>query len=184
MKKFFVIIFVLSSFTSFGQNCEENEPTFSLIIITKEAPESYMTLISQYNEIEGLYDTYKIWESECLPSPPTVAYHLFGCGDGKIAEKDFEETDLFNSVSLTHNVPIVESFKTKSLNGLKIQNPVHEVLYLTFPNRDNEIKIFDMQGGKIMQQNVGFSAEINVLSLKTGTYVLVVNGESYKFVKE
>ena len=31
---------------------------------------------------------------------------------------------------------------------------------------------------------VGQTAGINVLSLKPGMYVLVVNGESYKFVKE
>ena len=63
-------------------------------------------------------------------------------------------------------------------------NPVKDKLTLTLPNAENEIKIFDLQGKLLLQQNVGFSAEVNVSMLQTGTYVLVVNGESYKFVKE
>ena len=63
-------------------------------------------------------------------------------------------------------------------------NPVKDNLTLTLPKAENEIKIFDLQGKLLLQQNVGFSAEIQVSMLPTGTYVLVVNGESYKFVKE
>ena len=63
-------------------------------------------------------------------------------------------------------------------------NPVKDILTLTMPSANNEIKIFDLQGKLLLQQNVGFSAEINVSMLTAGTYVLVVNGESYKFVKE
>ncbi|MBR6266052.1 MAG: T9SS type A sorting domain-containing protein, partial [Bacteroidales bacterium] len=63
-------------------------------------------------------------------------------------------------------------------------NPVKDKLTLSLPNTENEIKIFDLQGKLLLQQNVGFSAEINVSILQAGTYVLVVNGESYKFVKE
>ena len=63
-------------------------------------------------------------------------------------------------------------------------NPVKDKLTLSLPNTENEIKIFDLQGKLLLQQNVGFSAEIIVSMLPTGTYVLVVNGESYKFVKE
>ena len=63
-------------------------------------------------------------------------------------------------------------------------NPVKDYLTITLPTDNNEIKIFDLQGKLLLQQNVGFSAEINVLSLKNGTYVLVVNGNSCKFVKE
>ena len=63
-------------------------------------------------------------------------------------------------------------------------NPVNDFLTLTLPTDNNEIKILDLQGKLLLQQNVGFSAEINVSMLQTGTYVLVVNGESYKFVKE
>ena len=63
-------------------------------------------------------------------------------------------------------------------------NPVKDNLILTLPKANNEIKIFDLQGKLLLQDNVGFSAEVNVSMLPTGTYVLVVNGESYKFVKE
>ena len=63
-------------------------------------------------------------------------------------------------------------------------NPVKDKLTLTLPNAENEIKIFDLQGKLMLQQNVGVSAEIHVSMLQTGTYVLVVNGELYKFVKE
>ncbi|MBQ3677693.1 MAG: T9SS type A sorting domain-containing protein [Bacteroidales bacterium] len=71
------------------------------------------------------------------------------------------------------------------LSQIKISpNPVHDELHLTLPNAENEIKIYDLQGKLLLQQNVGFSAEINVSMLTAGTYVLVINGESYKFVKE
>ena len=63
-------------------------------------------------------------------------------------------------------------------------NPVKDKLTLTLPNAENEIKILDLQGKLLLQQNVGFSAEVNVSMLSVGTYVLVVNEESYKFVKE
>ena len=63
-------------------------------------------------------------------------------------------------------------------------NPVKDKLTLTLSNAENEIKIFDLQGKLLLQQNVDSSAEINVSMLPTGTYVLIVNGESYKFVKE
>ena len=76
----------------------------------------------------------------------------------------------------------IESFET--VQHSISPNPVKDKLTLTLPNAENEIKIFDLQGKLLMQQNVGFSAEINVSMLQVGTYVLVVNGESYKFVKE
>ncbi len=63
-------------------------------------------------------------------------------------------------------------------------NPVKDILTLTLPSANNEIKIFDLQGKLLLLQNVGFSAEVNVSMLPKGTYVLMVNGESYKFVKE
>ena len=70
-------------------------------------------------------------------------------------------------------------------NGYLISpNPVKDKLTITLPKAENEIKIFDLHGKLLLQQNVGLSAEINVSMLPAGTYVLVVNGESYKFLKE
>ena len=76
-------------------------------------------------------------------------------------------------------------FSNPKKYGVIFPNPVKDYLTLTLPTDNNEIKIFDLQGKLLLQQNVGFSAEINVLSLKTGTYVLVVNdAESITFIKQ
>ena len=77
-----------------------------------------------------------------------------------------------------------QSTCTELQQNSKFNNPVKDKLTLTLPNAENEVKIFDLQGKLLLQQNVEFSAEINVSMLPTGMYVLVVNGESYKFVKE
>jgi len=64
-------------------------------------------------------------------------------------------------------------------------NPVKDILTLTLPTDNNEIKIYDLQGKLLLQQNVGFSAEINVSMLPAGTYVLVVNNsERLTFIKQ
>ncbi len=64
-------------------------------------------------------------------------------------------------------------------------NPVKDLLQLTLPTTNNEIKIFDMQGKKVLQTECGETANINVSMLPKGVYTLVVNGaESQKFVKE
>ncbi|MBO4777138.1 MAG: T9SS type A sorting domain-containing protein [Bacteroidales bacterium] len=64
-------------------------------------------------------------------------------------------------------------------------NPVKDILTLTLPTSNNEIRIFDLQGKLLLQQNVGKTAEINVLSLKAGTYMLVVNDtENITFIKQ
>ena len=76
------------------------------------------------------------------------------------------------------------SVENTSKNFVVWYNSIYQKLVLTLPTDNNEIKIFDLQGKLLLQQNVGFSAEIHVSMLQVGTYVLVVNGESYKFVKE
>ncbi len=63
-------------------------------------------------------------------------------------------------------------------------NPVKDKLTLTLSQAENEIEIFNLQGKLLLQQNVGQSAEVNVSMLPKGTYVLMVNGVSYRFVKE
>ena len=81
-----------------------------------------------------------------------------------------------------------ERTATESLKTTKIslsQNPVKDKLTLTLPNAENQIKIFDLQGKLLLQQNVGSSAEINVSMLPAGTYVLVVNNsERLTFIKQ
>ena len=70
-------------------------------------------------------------------------------------------------------------------NSVLSPNPVKDILTLTLPSANNEIKIFDLQGKLLLQQNVGFSAEINVSMLPIGTYVLVVNNsERLTFIKQ
>ena len=62
-------------------------------------------------------------------------------------------------------------------------NPVKNKLYLTLPQVENEIKIFNIQGKLMLRQVVGQTAIINVQCLKSGTYVLIVNNtEKQKIV--
>ena len=98
-------------------------------------------------------------------------------GENRIIYKDEQCNDCY---SCSDNLAVLESNKAISLSP----NPVKDYLTITLPTDNNEIRIFDLQGKLLLQQNVGFSAEVNVSMLPTGTYVLVVNGESYKFVKE
>ena len=98
---------------------------------------------------------------------------------------EYTEPDLFTLSSMIIDAIPSYSIRENSNQALCISpNPVKDKLTLTLPKAENEIKIFDLQGKLLLQQNVGFSAEINVSMLQTGTYVLVVNGVSYKFVKE
>ena len=64
-------------------------------------------------------------------------------------------------------------------------NPVKDFLTLTLPTDNNEIKIFDLQGKLLLQQEVGQTAQITVSMLQIGTYVLIINNsESLTFVKQ
>ena len=64
-------------------------------------------------------------------------------------------------------------------------NPVKDYLTLTLPTDNNEIKIFDLQGKLLLQQEVGQTAQITVSMLQIGTYVLIINNsESLTFVKQ
>ena len=75
---------------------------------------------------------------------------------------------------------ILETYNVFSFS----QNPVKDKLTLTFPYANNEIKIFNLQGKLLLQQNVGQTAEVNVSMLQTGTYVLMINNsESLTFLK-
>ncbi len=82
------------------------------------------------------------------------------------------------------SIPELFVFSNPKKYGTISPNPVKDILTLTLPTDNNEIKIFDLQGKLFLQQNIGQTAEVNVSMLQNGVYVLVVNGESYKFVKE
>ena len=71
------------------------------------------------------------------------------------------------------------------LSQIKISpNPVLNEVQITFPTDNNEIKIYDLQGKLLLQQNVGQMAEVNVSMLPKGTYVLMVNNsERMTFIK-
>mgnify|MGYP003478847348 FL=1 len=73
--------------------------------------------------------------------------------------------------------------KMSDVKCLFTANPVKNKLYLTLPQVENEIKIFNIQGKLMLRQVVGQTAIINVQCLKSGTYVLIVNNtEKQKIV--
>ena len=73
--------------------------------------------------------------------------------------------------------------KMSDVKCLFTPNPVKNKLYLTLPQVENEIKIFNIQGKLMLRQVVGQTAIINVQCLKSGTYVLIVNNtEKQKIV--
>ena len=181
MKRYLLLLFVLcgSVFSSFSQNCNENESPFLLIMVAKENIE--INLIEKYPSFASLYETYKIEEI----NSDKATYHLAGCGDAEQAKIDFENPDIFEEIIAESGARGPDSINPLSRSQIIFSNPVKDKLSLTLPNAENEIKIFDLQGKLLLQQNVGFSAEINVSMLPAGTYVLVVNNsERLTFIKQ
>ena len=135
--------------------------------------------------IQGIGDTEGFTDHLWNSRPTCKCYNKLWCatdsrinGEGSVLYKDEQCDDCY---TCNEKLAILESDNVVSLSP----NPVKDILTLTLPTANNEIKIFDLQGKLFLQQNVGFSAEINVLSLKTGTDVLVVNNsESLTFVKQ
>ena len=145
---------------------------------------AYITTTTGTKCIQGIGDTEGFVTHLTLLRPTCKCAYKLWCatdsrinGEGSVLYKDEQCDDCYQC---NEKLAILESDNAVSLSP----NPVKDILTLTLPTDNNEIKIFDLQGKHLLQQNVGQTAEINVLSLKTGTYVLVVNGESYKFVKE
>lgn len=143
--------------------------------------------------ISGKYDS----NCKCYGTYKSDTISLGKLQNGEEYEIIFSLIDIFESVSVLMDTQPTEIYEKKFIveqsTGIKKvnacgsiikNNPVKDFLTLTLPTDNNEIKIFDLQGKLLLQQNVGFSATINVSMLPMGTYVLVVNGESYKFVKE
>ena len=98
---------------------------------------------------------------------------------------EYAEPDLFTFTPMI--IDPIPSYYIREYSTSKIffsPNPVKDKVTLTLPNAENEIKIFNLQGKLLLQQSVGQSAEVNVSMLPKGTYVLMVNGVSYRFVKE
>lgn len=66
-------------------------------------------------------------------------------------------------------------------DGIRIYpNPVQNILYIestTMP----EYKIFDIDGRCLLQ---GENSSIDVSILKTGTYLLLLNNQTFKFIKQ
>ena len=92
------------------------------------------------------------------------------------------ESDCFKTYYQT-NMTFLNQYKTQS--SYFSPNPVKDKLTLTLPKAENEIKILNLQGKLLLQQNVGSSAEVNVSMLQTGTYVLIINNsESLTFLKK
>ncbi|HQC05367.1 MAG TPA: T9SS type A sorting domain-containing protein, partial [Paludibacteraceae bacterium] len=63
-------------------------------------------------------------------------------------------------------------------------NPVKELLQLTLPTTNNNIKIVDVQGKIVLQQTVEQTATINISHLPSGTYIITANEETQQFIKE
>ena len=157
---------------------------FDTIVLENGKKWPYITTSLGTKCIQGIGDTEGFLRHIDLSRVDCEIAHKLWCaidtrinGEDRIIYKDEQCDDCY---LCDEKLAIMESDNVISLSP----NPVKDKLTLSLPNAENEIKIFDLQGKLMLQQNVGFSAEIIVSMLPMGTYVLVVNGESYKFVKE
>ena len=156
------------------------------IVLENGEKRPYITTTLGTKCIQGIGDTEGFFRHMDLSRVDCEIAHKLWCAiDTKINGEDIiiykdERCDDCYSCSDSDKLAVLESNNAIPLSP----NPVKDFLTLTLPTDNNGIKIFDLQGKLLLQQNVGFSAEINVSMLQAGTYVLVVNGESYKFVKE
>ena len=86
----------------------------------------------------------------------------------------------------------VVSANVKSSLSVKIYpNPVVNVLSVSHPSEASRLAIVNLQGKKLIQQTIALNAtstEVNVSSLQTGTYIIMLEGKgiksSLKFVKK
>ena len=188
MKKILSIILVFYGFCSYAQSqicCDK--PEFHIhVLMNKEIEEDALL---QQDELTSVFETYNIVAVPYNPhSQYQTIFNLAGCGDEEQAAKDLNTTDLFLTVTISQIIPIhneQDAIHTVSSIVLKFENPVSNVLKLTLQTNKNEIKIFDLQGKRLLQQNIEQSSEVNVSMLPKGTYVLVVNdSESLTFIKQ
>jgi hypothetical protein len=109
------------------------------------------------------------------PAASTVYYRLKQVdNDGKYEYSDIESVSIKQGASLA-----------------VYPNPVSEVLSVKHSASANRISIINLEGKKLLEKavsNDAISTDINVMSLSTGTYFIVVEGKegksSIKFVKK
>lgn len=156
------------------------------IVLENGEKRPYITTTLGTECIQGIGDTEGFFRHMDLSRVDCEIAHKLWCaidtkinGEDIIIYKDERCDDCYSCID-SDKLAVLESNNAIPLSP----NPVKDFLTLTLPTDNNEIKIFDLQGKLLLQQNVGQTAEVNVSMLQTGTYVLVVNGESYKFMKE
>lgn len=171
-------------YSSIGE-IEKNTPLTKLELV--QIAEKDVFGIDTYYDME--YKTEKVIAHNTLNPDDENLYYAYKVS---IIDKNNLETavDVIideNSGKILQKSSIVYySTSIIKLSDVKCQftaNPVKNKLYLTLPQVENEIKIFNIQGKLMLRQVVGQTAIINVQCLKSGTYVLIVNNtEKQKIV--
>ena len=208
MKKIFILSFLyLNGLFSLAQeysteysvisNCDfvrnnHHEQEYALTIFNAQTDSMYIILSQKDDPYSNYPLNAKITDANTIVIKPLNLDYIHGydcTGEGTITKDEIHLNCIMTYPGGEEKTCQVKSIMSNFIYGYNQNrifspNPVKDKLTLTLPNAENEIKIFDLQGKLMLQQNVGVSAEINVSMLPIGTYVLVVNGESYKFVKE
>lgn len=172
-------------YSSIGE-IEKNTPLTKLELV--QIAEKDVFGIDTYYDME--YKTEKVIAHNTLNPDDENLYYAYKVS---IIDKNNLETavDVIideNSGKILQKSSIVYySTSIIKMSDVKCQftaNPVKNKLYLTLPQVENEIKIFNIQGKLMLRQLVvGQTAIINVQCLKSGTYVLIVNNtEKQKIV--
>jgi hypothetical protein len=144
---------------------------------------AYITTSFGTKCIQGIGDTEGFTAHLCTERPTCYCSNYLWCAfDTRMncpcpLYKNEDCNDCFAHITSTIEMPKDNSYIKN--------NPVKDYLTLTLPTDNNEIKIFDLQGKLLLQQEVGQTAQITVSMLQTGTYVLIINNsESLTFVKQ
>ena len=171
-------------YSSIGE-IEKNTPLTKLELV--QIAEKDVFGIDTYYDME--YKTEKVIAHNTLNPDDENLYYAYKVS---IIDKNNRETavdviiDENSGKILQKSSSVYYSTSIIKMSDVKCQftaNPVKNKLYLTLPQVENEIKIFNIQGKLMLRQFVGQTAIINVQCLKSGTYVLIVNNtEKQKIV--
>lgn len=172
-------------YSSIGE-IEKNTPLTKLELV--QIAEKDVFGIDTYYDME--YKTEKVIAHNTLNPDDENLYYAYKVS---IIDKNNRETavdviiDENSGKILQKSSSVYYSTSIIKMSDVKCQftaNPVKNKLYLTLPQVENEIKIFNIQGKLMLRQLVvGQTAIINVQCLKSGTYVLIVNNtEKQKIV--